>query len=271
MGSSQAETHVDRRKRVLEFEGGCNFRDIGGYATSDGRSVRWGQVYRAGVLTYFSVRDHAPLKDLKVRALCDLRRVEEREREPSRWPDSTVASLSFGDGTGAPTIRGFAAHRSEDAAGMRAAMIDVYRALPVWMGPRLAGMFECIEAGNLSLVVHCAAGKDRTGVAIAVLLAALGVPRDTILEDYLLTNEAGDFERFIRNRHDAELGLADRHHPLLSLPADVRRVLFAADADYLMTSFDEIDRQFGDVPGYLERVVGLNRSRLGQIRDLLLA
>jgi len=271
MNEALGQAAVDGRDRVLKFEGGCNFRDIGGYATRDGRTVRWGQVYRAGVLTYFSAGDHGTLRRLNVRSLCDLRRAEERSKEPSRWPDATVASLSFGDGTNAPTIRGFAANYSPSAAGTRSAMLDVYKALPVWMGARIGGMFECIEAGNLSLVVHCAAGKDRTGVAIAILLEALGVPRETILEDYLLTNVAGDFEEFIRGRNDADLGVADHHHPLLSLPADIRRVLFAADADYLATSFEEIDGRFGNLHGYLEQVVGLNEARLRKIRDRLLS
>jgi protein-tyrosine phosphatase len=269
---SASHIDIDRRdsNRVLALEGGCNFRDIGGYAALDGRTVRWGQVYRAGVLTYFSPADRATLQSLEVRSLCDLRRSEERAREPTRWPNPAVNSLSFNDGPDAPTIRAFAAHREADAAGMRAAMLDVYQALPVWMGPRLAGMFECIALGRVPLVVHCAAGKDRTGVAIAILLTLLGVPREAVLEDYLLTNETGDFEQFIRNRHDAELGLADTHHPLLAMPQDVRRVLFAADADYLAASFDEIEGRFGGIERYVETVIGLDHSKRERLREALL-
>jgi protein-tyrosine phosphatase len=270
MSASQIQAAANSATRVFQFDGGCNFRDIGGYATADGRTVRWGVVYRAGVLSYFSLSDHAALQALKVRSLCDLRRAEERAREPSRWPDTTVTSLSFGDGDAAPTIRGYAAKYSADAAGTRLALLDVYRALPAWLGPRLAGMFDCITSDTLPLVVHCAAGKDRTGVAVAVLLAALGVSRETILEDYLLTNEVGDFERFIRTRHDAGLGVADQHHPLLTLPEDIRRVIFIADAEYLATSFDEIDRRFGGVHGYLETVIGLTGAKLDQVRSRLL-
>ena len=87
-------------------------------------------------------------------------------------------------------------------------------------------MFDCVATGSVPLVVHCAAGKDRTGVAIAVLLRALDVSQQTAIEDYLLTNDAGDFEQFLRTRHDTQLGLTDIHHPLLSMPDDIRRVLF---------------------------------------------
>ena len=142
-----------------------------------------------------------------------------------------------------PTIRMFAANRAYTAAGMFDSMIDLYRALPEWMGPRLRGMFECLAHGRSPLVVHCAAGKDRTGIAIAVLLRVLNVSRDTVLEDYLLTNHAGDFEEFIRSQHAAQLGVADEKHPLLTMPDDIRRVLFSADAAFLEAAFEVRSRR----------------------------
>ena len=235
--------------RVLSFEGGCNFRDIGGYATAQGRTVRWGQVFRAGVLSYFKPADHAQLHRLKVRAICDLRRAEERAKEPTRWPDDASESLAFEDGTDMPTIRAFAALRPQTAEGMFAAMIDLYRALPRWMSGRIRGMFECLSHGRLPMVVHCAAGKDRTGIAIGFLLADLGVDRTTIIEDYLLTNQS-DFEAFIRNQHEAQLGLADRNHPLLAMPADMRKVLLSAQPEFLRASFEAVD-QVGGLDAFL--------------------
>jgi len=265
-----AETIDAARSRVLPFEGGCNFRDIGGYPAMDGRTVRWGQVYRTGVLSYFTPDDETTLLNLGVRAICDLRRLDEREREPTRWPDETVQSLCWADSATMPTIRGFAASRPRTGAGMYDSMIELYRALPAWMGPRLRGLFECIAAGNAPLVVHCAAGKDRTGIAIAVLLTALGVDRDTVLEDYLLTNDAGSFEKFIATRKDTHLGLADAHHPLLSMPEEMRRMLFAANADYLQAAFERIDSEHGGFARYLSTSVQIDARTLDQVRKYLL-
>ncbi|HEY5808190.1 MAG TPA: tyrosine-protein phosphatase [Povalibacter sp.] len=265
-----AQTLDATRSRVLSLEGGCNFRDIGGYIAADGRSVRWGHVYRTGVLSYFNDNDRPSLMQLGVRAICDLRRTEEREREPTRWPDAAVQSLSWGDSTNTPTVRGFASGRPRTAEGMREAMIELYRALPVWMGPRIRGLFECIAAGQTPLVVHCAAGKDRTGVAIAVLLCALGVDRQTITEDYLLTNDAGNFEQFILTRKDAHLGLADAHHPLLSMPEEMRRALFVADAAYLEAAFAQIDGEHGGVERYLSTSVHVDAGMLAKVRAQLL-
>jgi protein-tyrosine phosphatase len=254
--------------RLVALHGGCNFRDIGGYATQIGGTVRWGRV-----LSYFTDRDHSTLHGLDVRAICDLRRAEEREREPSAWPAGTnqqrPTHLHWDDGTNTPTIRAFAARRPTTAAGMFDAMIDLYRALPEWMAPRIRGMFECIATGSVPVVVHCAAGKDRTGVAIAVLLRAIEVAQQTAIDDYLLTNEAGDFEQFLRNRHDTQLGLTDIHHPLLSMPDDIRRVLFMAHADFLQAAFDSIDA-LGGLDQYLQKTVRLsNEQRAAVIKALV--
>jgi protein-tyrosine phosphatase len=258
------------RERILSFQGGCNFRDIGGYRTRHGSSTRWGKVYRAGVLTYFTDDDHAPLTQLQVRAICDLRRAEEREREPTRWPDATTNALSWEDGIVTPTIRALAADRPKNAGGMFDAMVALYRALPAWMSGRLAGMFSAIAEGHVPMVVHCAAGKDRTGIAVAVLLRALDVPEETVIEDYLLTNTSGDFEAFIRSRQHAQLGVADNHTPLLSMPEDMRRVLFSADPAFLQAAFEQIDRELGGIDAYLAKTVGISDQTRERIRSELL-
>jgi protein-tyrosine phosphatase len=263
----------DTRPRLVSLHGGCNFRDIGGYPTRSGGTVRWNRVYRAGVLSYFTDLDHGTLRDLDVRAICDLRRAEEREREPSAWPPNTnrqrPAHLHWDDGIDTPTIRAFAARRPPTAAGMFDSMIDLYRALPQWMAGRIRGLFDCIANGSLPLVVHCAAGKDRTGVAVAVLMRSIDVSQETAIEDYLLTNESGDFEQFLRSRHDTQLGLTDIHHPLLSMPEDVRRVLFSAHADFLQAAFDSIDA-LGGIDRYLEKTIGLSsEQRAAVARELV--
>jgi protein-tyrosine phosphatase len=258
------------RERVLTFQGGCNFRDIGGYHTDRGSSTRWGKVYRAGVLTYFTPDDHAPLTQLQVRAICDLRRAEEREREPTRWPDTATNALSWDDGFVTPTIRALAADRPKNAAGMFDAMVALYRALPEWMAGRIAGMFEAIAKGHVPIVIHCAAGKDRTGIAVAVLLRALGVPEQTVIEDYLLTNSAGNFEEFIRSRHQAQLGVTDNHAPLLAMPEDMRRVLFSADAAFLQAAFEQIDQRLGGVDAYLATTARVTEEVRERVRRELL-
>src|SRR5262245_16204874 len=102
--SAPQSTHLTINSRVLQFEGGCNFRDLAGYASRLGNAVGWGQVYRTGVLSYFTDADSDGLRRLGVTAICDLRREPERGRERTRWPADTL-HLNWEDGPSPPTIQ----------------------------------------------------------------------------------------------------------------------------------------------------------------------
>jgi protein-tyrosine phosphatase len=259
--------------RILELEGGCNFRDLGGYRTRDGRQLQWGRVFRSGVLSYFTPNDAQHLQTLGVRAICDLRRADEREREQTRWPDTKTQHLTWDDGSAPPTIASMATQYSHPftAAGMRAATIDLYRALPAWMAPRLRSMFERIARGDIPILVHCAAGKDRTGLAIALLLMVLEVPHETIIEDYLLTNSACDLVQFILTRHEARTGVSASLHPLAAIPEDIRSVLFAAHVDYLDAALTQIAVEYGSVADYLHQAVGVDAAMRSTVQTALLS
>jgi protein-tyrosine phosphatase len=154
---------------------------------------------------------------------------------------------------------------------MHAAMIDLYRVLPAWMAPRLRGVFSRIAEGDVPILVHCAAGKDRTGIAIALLLATLDVPRETIVEDYLLTNTC-DILQFTLAQYHAQLGVAAGDHPLLTMPDDIRSVLFAAHSDYLQAAFDQIAEDHGDILSYVRKEIGVDDGmRLKMQTSLLTA
>jgi protein-tyrosine phosphatase len=268
--SSPPEPPETSTRRLFLLEGGCNFRDIGGYQASDGRTVRWGRIYRSGVLSHLTPRDAQRLIPLGIQTICDLRRNGERAREPTTWP-AQLACLEWSeDGPNAPAIRRFAAQHPPTADGMRAAMIDLYRSLPVWMGPRLRTLFERIGQKRIPLVVHCAAGKDRTGFAIALLLLSVGVPYESVLRDYLISNTAMDYEQFILSRQTSDLGLTDAQHPLLQVPRELRRVLFSAEPEFLQAAFDELRSQYGTLDNYC-RSIGVTQPLLAQVQDTLLA
>jgi len=227
-------------------------------------------LFRSGVLAYFSELDHQRLSAYGIRTIVDLRRADERRREPTRWCSPEVITLSADDETTPASLLRFALRTAQTPANMRQAMIDVYRAMPDSLAGRLRALFESLDRGETPILVHCAAGKDRTGFAIAVILEAVGVSRATVLEDYLYTNHAVDLERFVIEHHPGGTRHADTRHPLKQLAPDVRNALLGADAAYLNAALTAVERTYGSVEGYLERRLGVNQHTLARIRDALL-
>jgi protein-tyrosine phosphatase len=172
--------------RSLEFEGCVNFRDLGGYATTDGRIVAWRHLFRADGLNQLSGRDLAQLTDLGLATVIDLRTLDEAEQRGSFPVDRvpvTYVALPLTDLL--PATETLSDWREAAYVAAR------YGAMVTEGGPMLTSAIDTLaSAGALPAVLHCSAGKDRTGVLSALLLAFLGVPDETIIEDYALSAEA---------------------------------------------------------------------------------
>jgi protein-tyrosine phosphatase len=227
-------------------------------------------VFRTGVLCYLTEADAVQLKQLGVRRIFDLRRASERTQEPTCWPDPTVISHTWEDGPEPPSVMRIAKNKVNSAQGMREAMIALYETLPNWMAPRLRDFFKVLREEQTPTVIHCAAGKDRTGIAIAVLLHALGVPHEEIVRDYLLTNELGNLEQFWGTRKTVQLGVGDVKQPLSAMDIERRRALLIADSDYLDAALRQIDREYGGVEGYLEQALDVGPVGREQLKQALL-
>lgn len=248
---------------LLPLEGGFNLRDMGGYATEDGRTVRRGMLFRSGVMSLLTEADEAHLAGLGIATVCDLRRLGERQRDPTRWcePAGTLYwSRDYSESSGVlgELLRGGV----PTADRMRAMMIDLYREILVDHAPSYRFLFERLASGHVPLLFNCSAGKDRTGVGAALILLALGVPRAAIVEDYLLTNRFADFDRLLA----AGRAGAERYS---DLDPAVLGPLFAADADYLDTAFDSLDRDHGGVDAYLA-AIGVDAAAKARLHELLL-
>jgi protein-tyrosine phosphatase len=254
---------------LIRLQGGCNFRRISAYPAQGGRRIRPGKLYRSGVLAYFSDLDHAQLSQLGVRTIVDLRRADERRREPTRWHSQDVLTLTADDESAPASLLRIALRTAQTESSMRQAMIDTYRAMPESLAPQLRMLFESLHRGETPMLVHCAAGKDRTGFAIAVLLEALGVARALVMQDYLYTNEAVDLEQFVLAHHPVARR-PEARSPLRQLPADIRHALLGAHAQYLQAALAAVDSSYGCVPGYLQQRLGVDGLQLEQIRSVLL-
>jgi protein-tyrosine phosphatase len=256
--------------RVLELEGAFNLRDLGGYPTHDGRSLRWQRVYRSGVLSYLSERDCERAARLGVRVICDLRRADERRHEPTVWPGTDVERLQWDDPFDEIARKALRIGSLRTADETREVMRETYRMLPLWLGGRLRTLFERLGAGRLPILFHCAAGKDRTGIAAALLLSALDVPREFIFADYVLTNQVGNLDRMLTTRLDAQVAMGVVTEQSTVLPVDVQRALLAAHPQYLAAAFAGIEATHGSVDEFLANELGVGPRERQNLAELLL-
>lgn len=237
-------------QRHLPLSGGCNFRDLGGYRTPHGMRVRWGQVFRSGVLDGLSEADHAVLAPLGVQSVIDLRTDGERALRPSRLPGAwPAAPWARSHGSSGGNHQRVVLETTADE--MRASMVKVYRRMPFEQADAYREIFQRIADGALPLLFHCHGGKDRTGVVAALLLDLLGVPRPVVMHDYALTNQC-----LARDRRT--LG-GDAQH---AMPDDeaVRAPMMTADPAYLAQTFAKLEKDFGSVEGYLDQHLGIGAT-----------
>jgi protein-tyrosine phosphatase len=236
--------------RHFNLAGASNFRDLGGYPGKDGRIVRWRQIFRSNHLGHLTEADAAVLRSLGVRSAFDFRGMEERasalcgirEIEVHSLPvePTVVASLRAIMSAGTPL--------SQDHA--LEVMRDSYRSYVQQNTPRFRTLFTHLLEDRAPLVIHCTAGKDRTGFACALILHALGVPEDVISEDYLLTN------RFYRRDPTASSDLPDH----------VRQAIGTVQPSFLAAAFEAIDAGYGDLQTYLDRGIGLGAAELTELK-----
>ena len=186
----QHGTEVLAAERKLGMQGTPNFRDFGGYHTIDGRLVKWGFLFRSGQLSNLSDQDVALLATLKLDLVCDFRRLEEQEADPSRLPVSNpprIASLPISPGSNAQFFEQLGGQFG-DRQAMFDFMVDINRDFAEAQSETYAQMFrEILDVEDARFLVHCAAGKDRTGFAAAIILLALGVSQEVVMQDYMLT------------------------------------------------------------------------------------
>jgi protein-tyrosine phosphatase len=250
--------------RVPELAGALNFRDMGGYATGEGRLVRWHKLYRSGTTHALLEADLAELGNRGIRYAYDLRSNHERREYPNRLASISNIHYSFQEHEEVPgDIRRLLGSAQVSVADSRRMMIGLYRQLPYTSLDAYRSLFAHLIAGSLPLVFNCAAGKDRTGVAAALILSALGVPFETILEDYLLTNQF-----FARSCEILLQGKAA--NVFASLDRQIWEPLMRVDAEYLQSTFDELNTAHGSVEQYLSTRLGVGKVELKQLRSHLL-
>jgi protein-tyrosine phosphatase len=235
--------------RHLELEGASNFRDLGGYSANDGRRVRWRQIFRSNHLGHLTAADIEVVRGLGVRSAFDFRGHEERAAAVCAVKEIAVHSLPI-EPTVVAALRARLAAGSLSAADALEIMRESYRNYVRLNTHSFRALFGHLLADRAPLVIHCTAGKDRTGFACALVLHALGVAEDVIAEDYLLTN------RFYRR--DPSSGT--------DLPEDVRQAIGSVEASFLAAGFEAVQADYGDLEDYLKEGLGLGPQERTELR-----
>src|SRR5580704_4116994 len=236
--------------RHFNLAGASNFRDLGGYPGRDGRSVRWRQIFRSNHLGHVTAPDIEVLRGLGLRSAFDFRGTEERVAALCGIEEITVHSLPI-----EPTVVAMLRARAATGVALSPAdAIDVmrtsYRNYVRDSTPSFRALFSHLLEDRAPLVIHCTAGKDRTGFACALILHALGVPDDVIAEDYLLTN------RFYRRDPSASRDLPDH----------VRQSIGSVEASFLAAAFEAIGADYGSLDRYLSDGLGLGAGERAKLQ-----
>ncbi len=256
------------RDRLIDLEGVRNFRDFGGWDTPRGRLPR-GRLWRSAAFAEATDADIARIDALGIAAICDLRRPEERRMHPNRWPVNAAGAVvrvmeSNDGGRDEPPHIAFLRNGDLSPAAVRGFMCRLYEEIP--FDARYVALFRdffahLIEDGGAGLV-HCAAGKDRTGILCALTLMALDVGEDDVFADYEFTNTAVDLTGRlpeIRQRFEDQLGFA--------MPLESLTPFLGVDVAYLHAALASIRARAASVDGYLTQTLGVDgaaRARLAE-------
>ena len=264
----QEKNEKTEKERHIKLEGQPNFRDLGGYQTTDGRTVKWGLIYRSGQLNQLTDEDLSILKKLQIRTVVDLRGTAEAEsRGKDRLPDG-VRNVSYPiDVTSLPPEE-----KEESASpGQTDFMLRATRSIMIHRTDVYASLIrDLADPANRPLVFHCTAGKDRAGIGSAIVLTLLGVPWETVKTDYLLSNfyrkEENERELLkMRENMAQKQGIPPEKVDLTAFEA-----MFLVKPEYLDAAHDAVIRKYGSMDSYLRQGLGISDEMIQKLRSELL-
>jgi protein-tyrosine phosphatase len=258
LASCSGKTAPHRRADIME--GAPNFRDLGGYPSANGKQTVWRKIFRSQTLAQLSDSDTAKIKELGIRTVIDFRGDDEVLKEPSRLPGGVnvirlpIEAGSLNDSVDIMLLMMTGALDSARCAGF---MQTANRKFVTAFAPQYRAFFNILlQPESYPVVFHCTAGKDRTGFAAAMLLSALDVDWDTVMNDYLLTNQ-----------YLKPLPLVPQI-PKQALPA--LRLMGGVQPPYLNAAKDEITKRYGSIDCYLRKELNVGDTEKKQLRKCLL-
>lgn len=248
---------ADSTKREVKLQGAINFRDIGGYKTKDGKTVQWGKIYRSAEINRLTAEDLDKLERLNIHYVLDFRGPSEVAAGPDKVPNNAIR-ISLPAGSEEVGDRSKMFKQMSTATVGDSIMLPFYSNIDAFP-KRYKPMFEALihNSNDSALVYHCTAGKDRTGIATALILYAFGVEEQTIIEDYLATN-------YYRKSDNGRLRkmMIDNYH----IKETVVDEVIGVKAAYIKATFQAIVNKYGSVDKFLKTEMGLNKSALKKLK-----
>lgn len=264
----RGDSHITRTaERVVPLTGGSNFRDLGGYRTTDGRHVRWGMIYRSASTAMLTPEDLQAVKGLGLRDMVDFRSNEERALAPTRIDGVRYTAVGY---SMLPMVQEAAKHAKAGQSQTIETMFPLmYSDLPVSITPQLRALFDRLAHPDGPLEFNCSAGQDRTGLAAALILEALGVPRETIYADYLLSMTYRRAELIMPPLDPAEIA----RNPVAAMFANAQKpqgvlppLHDSAGKPYLAFAFEAIESRWGSTRAYLANELGFDDAKIAALR-----
>lgn len=241
--------------RQLPIEGQVNFRDLGGYKTKEGRFVKWGKVFRSGKCNKLTESDLSYLASVPLKTVIDFRSNEERESEPDLVPNTVNIQIHYPINPG--NLSGVdigEAIRNGDIEASKQYLVDANEQLVVNFQNEYKAFFADLMEDKTPLMFHCTAGKDRAGFASAMFLASLGVDKETIINDYLLTNTMTGvtIEGMKEMYGDNDMAVCMYY-------------INSVQKEYIEKAFSTIEKNYGSVDNFLVKQLNVDVSKMKEL------
>lgn len=262
-------------ERHVALSGQPNFRDLGGYETDDGRTVKWGEVYRSGELGHLTEQDVAKLEELELRTVVSFLLPEEIERHgEDRLPEGTrlVSHPIASERATAHAMQVYESIRSGDFDSIPPAANAEFHRLLLEDGKESyrSLLEEVADPANRPLAFHCSQGVHRAGTATAVLLSALGVPWETVREDYVLSNVYRREEIENSLERIREIEAERRGIPPEEINMSQVEKYYRLDGSYIDGSLERAVEEYGSMKNYIRDGLGISDETIEQLRNDLL-